>query len=315
MALLTPMTLDQARLAARPFGLDLAAVEPLRAGSVNSNFRLTARDGSRWFARLYEEQGPEGAAAEVALVRALAERGVPTPAPLERTSGGALGAHAGRPLAIFPWVDGELLCQARVTRDACEAVGEALALVHLSGVAAPGVGRFTSAALEARLDRIERDAPPGLAEAAAPIRAALRRYSAVRDPALPRGLIHGDLFRDNVLWQGGRVAALIDFESAAQGPLAYDLMVTLLAWCRGARLEPELMRALLRGYRAHRELDARELAALPIEGAIACLRFATTRITDFAMRAPPGASPLRDYRRFLGRLAELEAGALDALRA
>jgi Ser/Thr protein kinase RdoA (MazF antagonist) len=60
-----------------------------------------------------------------------------------------------------------------------------------------------------------------------------------------------------------------------------------------------------------RPLEDRELDALGVEGAIACLRFATTRITDFAMRAPAGKPPVRDYRRFLARLAELESGAID----
>ncbi len=305
MALLTAMSLTEARRVARSFGLDIAHVEALSAGSVNSNFRLAARDGTHWFARVYEEQGTEGAAAELALVRELAAHGVPTPVPLAE-----LAEHAGRPLAIYPWVDGEILCQARVTPGACSKVGQALASVHLSGVESPGEGRFRVADIESRLRAIGTDVPEasGMLER-------LIEYGGKRDAALPRGLIHGDLFRDNVLWHAGEVAALIDFESASRGAFAYDLMVTLLAWCCGDRLEPALMRALVDGYRSRRELEPREWDALRVEGAIACLRFATTRITDFAMRAPAGEPPKRDYRRFLQRLDELERGALDALRA
>jgi homoserine kinase type II len=124
-------------------------------------------------------------------------------------------------------------------------------------------------------------------------------------------VIHGDLFRDNVLWQGGEIAALIDFESAAHGPFCFDVTVTVCAWCYGSGFSSRLVRALLGGYMAVRPLGAEEREGLVVEGAIACLRFATTRITDFSMRAEAGQPPVRDYRRFLSRLDELEAGALD----
>jgi Ser/Thr protein kinase RdoA (MazF antagonist) len=70
--------------------------------------------------------------------------------------------------------------------------------------------------------------------------------------------------------------------------------------------------AFLRGYHGVRRILGDEVAALKVEGGVACLRFATTRITDFSLRAPPGKPPLRDYRRFLLRLEQIEAGALDA---
>jgi homoserine kinase type II len=72
-----------------------------------------------------------------------------------------------------------------------------------------------------------------------------------------------------------------------------------------------LVRALLSGYHRVRPLGERELEMLRVEGALGALRFATTRITDYDMRPPPGKPPLRDYRRFLERLSALEAGALD----
>ena len=88
-------------------------------------------------------------------------------------------------------------------------------------------------------------------------------------------------------------------------------MVTILAWCYSQAFELDLAQGLLRGYGAVRRMEADEITALRVEGAIACLRFATTRITDFSLRAPEGTPPLRDFRRFLARLTALEAGALD----
>jgi homoserine kinase type II len=147
------------------------------------------------------------------------------------------------------------------------------------------------------------------------VRALYARYVAERDPSLPFGVVHGDLFRDNVLWKGGELLALLDFESACWHNFAYDLMVTAFAWCYGAAFDLELVRALFEGYRSVRQPTAAEIAALPCEGAIACLRFATTRLTDFSLRVAPGEKPVRSYQRFLDRLAALESAALSPVFA
>jgi homoserine kinase type II len=307
MALLTAMSLDEALRAGAEFGLEVTAIAALRAGSVNSNFRLEARDGRRFFLRVYEEQDAAGAARELALVGELAGQGVPTPRPL----GARLAEHAGKPVAIFPWVDGETLCQARVTPEHAAGVGAALAGVHLAHVSQVPEGRFGVSDLEARLDGIER--VEGFRDASRAVRARLRKETKRRDAALPSGVIHGDLFRDNVLWSGGEVAALLDFESASRGSFAYDLMVCVLAWCFGDGFDTALACALVAGYEAVRPLEPSERASLGNEAALVCLRFATTRITDYALRAPPGEAPLRDYRRFLARLDAIDRGALGGI--
>jgi homoserine kinase type II len=145
------------------------------------------------------------------------------------------------------------------------------------------------------------------------ISAELAKVAASRDSALPTGITHGDLFRDNVLWDGLELTALLDFESACRGVFIYDLMVCVLAWCYRDGFELGLVRALVAGYDSVRPLSAEERAAAITEGTVACLRFATTRITDFEMRAPAGVAPLRDYRRFLKRSQDLRAGALDSV--
>jgi homoserine kinase type II len=315
VALLTPLPETDARRLALEYGLELARVEPLALGSVNSNFAFTAADGRRFFARIYEEQGRTGALAELSLVDALAAAGVPVVQGLSRRDGAPVSDFDGKPFALFPWLEGEILCQGRVTVAACRTLGAALARVHLAlpAAAVENEGRFRIADLRLRLDGIEASGRHEYAPDVALIREKLEYYAAARArSAAPRGLIHSDLFRDNVLWRGEQLLALLDFESACQGAFAYDLMVTVCAWCYGSRFEPELVEALLGSYHAVRHIAPAEAAALKVEGAIGCLRFATTRITDFSLRAPHGAAPVRDYRRFLQRLSELEAGALDA---
>ena len=119
-----------------------------------------------------------------------------------------------------------------------------------------------------------------------------------------------------MLWRdaaGAELLALLDFESASAGVFVYDVMVCVHAWCYGSRFEPELVRGLLAGYRRERALEPEERAAIVHQGALAALRFATTRLTDFSLRAPPGQPPARDYRRFLDRLDALENGVLSSI--
>jgi homoserine kinase type II len=161
----------------------------------------------------------------------------------------------------------------------------------------------------ARLERVEAQGHARLRPQIARIRECYARYIPRRDPGLPLGVCHGDLFRDNVLWQGPRLSALLDFESAAWGNFPYDLMVTALAWCFKDELEIENVKALFVGYSSVRQLTQGERAALEVEGALGCLRFATSRITDFELRASEGAPPARDFRRFFSRLEAIERGA------
>jgi homoserine kinase type II len=236
---------------------------------------------------------------------------------LPRADGAGVGDFEGKPFAVFPWLDGEILCQGRVTEDACHKLGAALARVHLTTpqLARPPEGRFRITDLRQRLTRVERAEREEFLDDVARIREALNHYEVERiSQSAPRGVIHSDLFRDNVLWtkDGDReLAALLDFESACEGAFAYDVMVTICAWCYSDRFETGLVEAFLRGYHAVRRIDGAEVAALKVEGAVGCLRFATTRITDFSLRAAPGQPPVRDYRRFLARLSAIEAGALD----
>ncbi|MES1177217.1 MAG: homoserine kinase [Myxococcales bacterium] len=314
MALLTELSLAFAADLLKPFGIALRRIEPLSAGSVNSNFRLTDSAGQIYFARLYEEQDHAGAVREHALVAALGDAGVPVVRALVDASGSTLADFQGKAFAVFPWLDGEILCQGRVTAAACSELGAALARVHLCSPRAPELpeGRFRIPDLRERLKRVEAAGRTALLPAVAAIRERLDHYEAIRAQHLEQGICHGDLFRDNVLWQGPRLSALLDFESACKSNFAYDLMVTALAWCYGSEFDVALVRALFQGYGSVRPVPAAELAALRSEGAIACLRFATTRLTDFSLRVPDGATPVRDYRRFLARMSAIESGALDA---
>jgi len=165
-----------------------------------------------------------------------------------------------------------------------------------------------------RLERVERATTrPELLADVVRARALYARLVPARDGALPSGIVHGDLFRDNVLWKAGQLSALLDFESAFHGPFVYDLLVTLCAWCFRSEFELTLARAMLAGYESVRPLSPAERAAVPVEGPLACLRFVSSRLTDFELRAPAGTAPVRDYRRFFQRLEAIQSGVFEAV--
>ncbi|HEY1691794.1 MAG TPA: homoserine kinase [Polyangiaceae bacterium] len=316
MAVLTPIDEPEAAALLADYGRGpLRRLEGIAGGSVNTNYALEDAAG-RVFLRLYEEQDGPGARGETALLERLARAGVPTPAPLRRRDGAFVGTLRGKPVALFPWLDGRMRCQASVSPEDAGRVGEALARVHVAGKGeSPVEGRFGIPELRRRLDGIERSGHPEFAPLVPKLRAALDEAHHARDPRLPRGLVHGDLFRDNVLWDPvGRIAALLDFESACDGPYAYDLMVTVLSWCFGDDLDGRLASAMRAGYERVRPLEAPEVRGLAAEGAFAALRFTITRITDYAMRTgAAGPRVVKDWSRFLKRFEKLRALGADGV--
>lgn len=322
MALLTPLSTADAQGLLHGYGLELLNLTPLAAGSVNSNFFIDARfqkqteaDAPRaFFARIYEEQGDDGARFELLLSEALDKASIPVARPQRRTDGSLFTSHQGKPFAVYERLSGEVMCQKMVTKGRARSVGAALARVHRAplGDLQIAPSRFDFDGIVQRLGRVRASGRRDLLPAVERLEMLTEDLRARRRSDLPQGLIHGDLFRDNVLVKGEEVAGLLDFESASRGPFIFDLMVTLLAWCFGAKLEPDLARAMVEGYTSVRPLERSEQEAMVLEGSVACVRFATTRLTDFSLRVPEGEHPVRDYRRFFERLAALEAGELGA---
>jgi len=316
VAILTKLELADVAALAREFGIDAARWLPIEAGSVNTNGRVESHDGKSYFLRVYEEQTEVTARHEAALLRALAAAGVPTPVPLPRKGGsGFIAAFADKPVAMFPFVAGRSACQKTVTEERARLVGAALARVHDAGAAIldgplgahVGVGRFERRDLLGRLGGLEGlRLAPDVKAAQAQLTDALESLDTTPTDRGPIGFIHGDLFRDNVLFDHDGGTVLLDFESASRGPVAFDLAVTILAWCFGDDLDLALAASLVAGYQTARALHPQCRAALFDEALFACIRFATTRITDFELR-PAGSGTFKDFRRWLARERALRA--------
>ena len=131
--------------------------------------------------------------------------------------------------------------------------------------------------------------------------------------AATHGIIHGDLFRDNVLWAGPQIAAILDFEQASGGSLAYDLAVCINDWCWDGGPRIDLAAALVAGYQRVRPLTDADREALPVELRAAAARFTITRITDVYLARV--ANPEKDFRAFLARCEAWRGPALGQLSA
>jgi homoserine kinase type II len=215
---------------------------------------------------------------------------------------------AGRQAMLFEYAAGEEAHGAAVTPERCRRVGERLARLHDLAGAFPadrpnpyGPARVAE---WLRALRVDGGGDPEVRAALPLLEAELARAAAL--PGAPRGLVHGDLFVDNVLWIGGRVSAVLDWEMACTDAFAYDLGVALSAWCYGDRYDPPRAAALLAGYRASRRVEPETLEALYPWTRFAALRFAASRIRGYHL-AGLGADRLvrKDWRRYRDRLAAL----------
>ncbi|MCB9574792.1 MAG: homoserine kinase [Kofleriaceae bacterium] len=314
-------TLDDADLAAIAAAFGLGALRrwrPIAAGTINSNFDVEAAAG-RFFVRVNEGKTVADVVWEGELVAALAARGVPAPVPLPVGDARHL-VHRDLLISAFAWRAGGHRAAAEVSVGDAGRVGEVLARLHLAGLDLPPAVRrrsiYDHAHLRARFAALPGDAvaaDPALADAVALLGDELAWLDARADAraAATAGLIHGDLFRDNVLFEGDDLVAVLDFEQASGGSLAYDLAVCLNDWAWAGGPRPDVARALVAGYQRVRPLTAADRAALPIELRAAAARFTLTRITD--VHLPGISNPDKDFRDFLARLARWRTAPLPDL--
>lgn len=290
-------------------GFDLGRLRMAKGiaeGVSNSNFLLETEAG-RFILTLFERRIEEGDIPFfLALMAYLADAGLPVPRPIPDRAGAVLHRLRGRAAALIQFLPGVSVTEPGPAH--AEAAGRALARLHRAAAGFPlrranalGVAAARAAAdrLGSWLDALE----PGLA---ARVAASLARLEAHWPADLPAGIIHADLFPDNVLFLGTEVSGLIDFYFAATDLLAYDLAVLRAAWSftpDGRQLLAANDAALLAGYAAIRPLSAAEEQALPLLGEAACLRFLATRALDWFELPADALVTRKDPLAFARRLA------------
>jgi homoserine kinase type II len=292
MAVYTEVTDDDlaAFMAAYDIG-DPVTFKGIAEGVENSNY-LLATTKARFILTLYEKRvAPADLPFFLGLMEHLAERGLNCPLPVRARDGEALKGLCGRPAALVTFLDG--VSVRRPTPRHCAALGGALARLHRAG---EGFAIRRPNALSADGWRPLAEAARGRSDAVlAGLDAGIAAELDHLEPAfaslrLPRGVIHADLFPNNVLFLGEELSGLIDFYFACDDALAYDVAICLNAWC----FEPDQSfnvtkgRALLSAYDAVRPLMEDEITALPTLARGAAIRFLLTRLVDW-LDTPPGA--------------------------
>jgi homoserine kinase type II len=305
MAVYTDVADDELRSFVALYDIgEVLSCKGIAEGVENSNFLVTTERGN-FILTLYEKRvAPADLPFFIALMDHLARRGVACPTPLRGRDGVALRELCGRPAAMVTFLAG--MWPRRIQTFHCAGLGRALAALHGAGASfAMTRANDLSVAGWRRLyqDSTSRadEVQPGLADE---IGAELAQLEHAWPRDLPIGVIHADLFPDNVFFRDREVSGLIDFYFACTDFLAYDLAVCLNAWCFEAdgSLNVTKARLLLDGYCRARPLATAELAALPLLARGSALRFLLTRLFDW-LNQPPGALVRpKDPIEFLRRL-------------
>ncbi|MDA8231135.1 MAG: homoserine kinase [Magnetospirillum sp.] len=289
---------------------EVVSCKGIAEGVENSNYLLQT-DCASYILTLYEKRAkPADLPFFLGLMEYLANRGLPCPTPVHARDGRALRELCGRPAAIVTLLKG--MWPRRISVGHCAALGEAMADMHVKG------GGFAMARpndlsvagwrplFEACRERAD-EVKSGLADIVDRELALLERQWPTD---LPSGLIHADLFPDNVFFltdketRRERLSGIIDFYFACNDQLAYDIAICLNAWC----FEPDgsfnatKARMMLNAYRKVRPMTAAELDALPLLARGSAMRFLLTRLYDW-LNTPAGAFVKRkDPLEYLGKL-------------
>jgi len=311
MSVFTPVSAEQLAAWLKRYSLGaLQGCTGIAEGVQNSNFFLDTAHG-RYVLTIFEQLARYELPFYVNLMAHLARHGIPCPAPIAARDNDYLGELLGKPALIVTRLDGRSAPQPSVPQ--CAALGAMLGEMHLATHAyggrqahlrGPAWCRETAAQVLPFLDETD----------ATLLREELRYQGQHRPGELPRGVIHADLFRDNVLFDedgaGTRVSGLLDFYFAGVDDLLFDLAVIANDWCAApdGSLDPARTEALLAAYDAARPLTAGERAAWPAMLRAAALRFWLSRLQDTHLPRPGSMVLQRDpdeYRATLrARIAD-----------
>ena len=256
----------------------LLELQGIPAGIENTNYFVTTSNG-RFVLTLFEVLKADELPFYLNLMSHLARHGIPCPAPVANGQNRFLDELNGKPACIVSRLSGKSVTQPSVVQ--CAAVGAMLGQMHNASLSfgssmenARGAAWRTSASQQVKRFLTSDDA--------ALLESEVALHANFPSATLPRGVIHGDLFRDNVLMDGDRVGGLIDFYFACTDAFVYDVAITVNDWCMTSdrNLDTERARALLNAYQTVRPLTTDEVSIWPLALRVAALRFWISRLYD-----------------------------------
>jgi homoserine kinase type II len=262
----------------------LVELEGIEAGIENTNYFVTTTQG-RFVLTLFEKLTVHELPFYLKLMAHLADHGIPCPHPVANLSGDFLGELNGKPASLVSFLAGKDL--KNPTTDQCAQAGAILATLHHAAQTYPQQmdnprgPRWWKAAMPQIIPFLP-------SQDASLLREEVRFQSLYRFSDLPRGVVHADLFRDNVLFDRGRIAGIIDFYFACNDALLYDIAIAVNDWCmtEGGGLDPAQSRAFLDAYGEVRRFTAIERGAWPVMLRAAALRFWVSRLYDLHLPRP-----------------------------
>ena len=290
-------------------------------GVENSNYLLRTAN-AHFILTLYEKRvDADDLPFFIELMTHLSAAGMNCPLPVAARDGQILHKLAGRPCALFSFLDGTF--SRFPNRSKCYALGASLAEFH---VKAQGVSRHRANALGPHswtplLHSIGSDANILAKGMQQTITTRLEQILSDWPTDLPHGIIHADLFPNNVLFVGDRLTGLIDFYFACEDILAYDIGICLNSWCFEAdgSFNMTKSRALIQGYESVRRLSVAEKQAIPVLAAGSAMRFFLTRLYDWihtpkdALVSPKDPMEYWAILRFHQSISGISAYGLDLL--
>jgi homoserine kinase type II len=305
MAVYTEVPDDDLAQFVASYGLgNLLSYKGIAEGVENTNY-LIHTDRGPFFLTLYEKRvAPNDLPFFLGLMEHLSNAGITCPTPIRDMHGRILRALSGRPAALVTFLEGVWIRRPQPKH--CLAVGEALARLHLAGrgfagTRANALGIAGWRPLYERFQSRAEEIAPGLSST---IEQELGELEAQWPEGLDQGIIHADLFPDNVFFLGDKLSALIDFYFACNDALSYDVAITLNAWCfeTDHSFNVTKGRALLKGYQSVRPLTGAERDALPLLARGAALRFLLTRAYDWLHTSADALVSPKDPLEYLRRL-------------
>jgi len=311
MSVYTKVSLEQLSAWLKRYSIGgLVQMQGIAAGIENTNYFVTTT-GGRYVLTLFERLSADELPFYLNLMAHLARHNIPCPAPVGDRDGALLGHLNGKPATIVTRLGGAPVVDPHLRH--CGQVGTVLASMHLA------VADYAGTLENPRGIRWQRQAAPKVAPfldaRLQDLLASELEFQAQQQfDILPRGAVHADLFRDNVLFEGGdadqttgaRIGGVIDFYFAGIDAFVFDLAVALNDWCVDAtgNVDSERAQTLLIAYQGKRPLNAAERDAWPAMLRAASLRFWLSRLYDFYLPRPGELTHAHDPEHFR-RILEL----------
>jgi homoserine kinase type II len=311
MSVFTPVSNDQLAVWLKQYSLgSLERMQGIATGIENTNYFVTTTHGN-YVLTLFEKLTAAELPFHLGLMSHLSRHGIPCPAPVADLGDRFFSELNGKPAALVTRLKGTAVSAPSSAH--CTEVGGVLAEMHLAGLS------FAGTLDNPRGPRWWHETAPRIMPFLDPaganlLQAELKFQSLYRFQDLPRGPVHADLFRDNVLFDGARIGGVIDFYFAGLDCLLFDVAVTLNDWCVQANGEIDLPRAhaLLCAYRSIRPFTRAEREAWPVLLRAAALRFWLSRLYDFYLPRPGELVHAHDPGHFRRILELRAAGMTDA---